>query len=82
VNIGSGRPVVVREIAATLARILERPLRLEPADPVDGAHHPPPRVYADTTRLRSETTWAPKFSLEQGLRQTAEWWTARLGECA
>ena len=79
VNIGSGRPVVIRELVASLARILDRPLRLESSGAAPTAQ---PSVYADNARLRSDTTWAPRFGLEQGLRHTVEWWKARLREPA
>jgi UDP-glucose 4-epimerase len=34
----------------------------------------PSFVVADNRRLRSATGWNPRFSLEEGLRNTIEWW--------
>jgi len=34
----------------------------------------PSFVVADNRRMRSATGWNPRFSLEEGLRNTIEWW--------
>lgn len=36
------------------------------------------RLVADATRLRKETGWRPKVSLEEGLAKTADWMRGRL----
>jgi nucleoside-diphosphate-sugar epimerase len=35
-------------------------------------------VVADTQRLSREVGWQPRFTLEQGLTGTIEWWRDRL----
>jgi len=37
-----------------------------------------PLVVADVSRLRNEVGWTPRFSLDEGLRSTIEWWRAQL----
>jgi len=77
VNVGTGAPVMIREVALRLGHILERPelVRLGdlPYRPGDSMF-----VCADTRRLRENTRWAPRFTLEDGLRQTAQWWQAHM----
>lgn len=73
VNIGSGEPVSVRDVALALGEAAGRPdlVRL-------GAHShhrdDPPRLVADSRRLREEVGWRPSRTLEQGLRETLDWW--------
>jgi nucleoside-diphosphate-sugar epimerase len=76
VNIGSGQGVPVRRVveaigaetgAAELIRWGEIPVG--PDDP--------PRIVADVTRLSDEVGFAPRFGLEDGLRDTVSWWRER-----
>jgi UDP-glucose 4-epimerase len=73
VNIGSGRPVTVKRLIELAADVLgqRRLLRLGtlPVGPDE-----PSFVVADNRRMRSATGWNPRFSLEEGLRNTIEWW--------
>jgi nucleoside-diphosphate-sugar epimerase len=73
VNVGSGQPVTVREIAETIAALLGRPdliaLGAQPYIPGDPMH-----IVADNTRLRQNTDWKPQRDLETGLRETIKWW--------
>ena len=76
VNIGSGRPVSVRDIVTTIAAILDAKDRVEfgarPDNPTD-----PPFICANVKRLREGTGFTPKFDLETGLRDTVTWWRER-----
>jgi GDP-L-fucose synthase len=64
VNVGSGRDVTIRELAATVCSILgfEGDLIFDPTKP-DGA----PRKLLDSSRLFA-LGWRPRISLEQGIR--------------
>jgi nucleoside-diphosphate-sugar epimerase len=77
VNVASGDPVRIRDIVATLGELAGRPdlLRLGelPDRPGD-----PPLLVADVRRLRDEVGFVPRHSLVDGLRDTLEWWRARL----
>jgi len=72
VNIGSGRPVTVREIVATIAETLGCPEKVKfgarPDNPTD-----PPFICADTRRLVAATGFAPRFDLASGLADTIAW---------
>jgi UDP-glucuronate decarboxylase len=77
VNVGSGRPVSVRDVVATIGELTGRPDRIlwgaRPVDPAD-----PPVICAEITRLRRHTGWAPRYDLEEGLRLTVDWWRDHL----
>lgn len=73
VNIGSGHPVMVRDVVNALGGLLGRQdllafgaLPYKEADPMF--------VCANNERLLRETSWTPRYELEAGLRQTASWW--------
>jgi len=72
VNIGSGRPVAVREILNEIGRQIGRPelirLGAKPSAPNTT------RVWANTKRLASELGWTPRYDLAGGIKQTIEWW--------
>ena len=70
VNVGSGVPLTVRELVATIARICGAEDRVRfgalPYRPGDPMH-----VCADVTRLAG-TGFAPRFDLEAGLRDVVD----------
>jgi nucleoside-diphosphate-sugar epimerase len=81
VNIGSGRPVSVREVVSRIAAILDGSGRVRfgarPDSPSD-----PPFLCANNDVLEKEVGWKPRFDLEAGLRDTVDWWRARTAESA
>jgi len=78
VNVGSGQPVKLRKIVETIARYLNREENLAlgalPADPQEA-----PLLVADVRRLANVIGWKPSITLEEGLRNTCEWWRAKVG---
>jgi nucleoside-diphosphate-sugar epimerase len=72
VNIGSGEPLAVADLARRIGTLMERPdlIRLGArAAAVEEA----PLVLADVTRLRA-IGWTPRHSLDAGLGKTIAWW--------
>ncbi len=63
----------MREAIAILEGLAGRSLEIREHEPVPGDQR---RTNADTTRIRSELGWAPKVSLEDGLRAQWEWASA------
>ena len=75
-NIATGKDVSMRHTLDTIASIMDAkvefkvdPQRLRPAK------SEVMRLQGDSTLLRSLTGWKPRFSLEEGLRKTVEWFS-------
>lgn len=75
-NIATGHDVSMRHTLDTIASIMDAdvdfkldPQRLRPAK------SEVMRLQGDSTRLRELTGWQPRFSLEEGLRRTVEWFS-------
>lgn len=73
VNIASGEPVTIAELATRLGRLIGRPelvhlgaIPYRPGDPM--------RILADATALRERLGWVPRFDLDRGLAETVRWW--------
>jgi nucleoside-diphosphate-sugar epimerase len=70
VNVSSGVPTTVRNVAETIGEIVGRPDLLEfgalPENPKD-----PPCVCADISKLAG-TGWSPRYSLKTGLEDTVK----------
>ena len=79
VNIGSGIPVTVAEVATEIGRQIGKPELLD-----FGAQAPverdPPFICADSSRLKRETRWQPQYDLRSGIADTIEWWRGRVVE--
>jgi nucleoside-diphosphate-sugar epimerase len=75
INIGSGQPRSIAQVATRTAELLGRPelLQLGALPPRPGD---PPCQLADTRRLRDEVGWQPHYSLDQGLTETIKWWAS------
>jgi dTDP-L-rhamnose 4-epimerase len=74
VNIGTGRAVLVRELATRLGEIAGRPELLQFGKLAPGRE--PARIVADTRRLNSELGFRAAIDLECGLRGCFESWAA------
>lgn len=72
-NAGGERPYTVLEIVETITRLAGTGVEPE----IRGSGNPEgeiERQYVDSTRLRELTGWRPRFSLEDGLRKTIDWY--------
>jgi len=72
-NVGSGRPVALREVVETLVAGARVPIAVEADDSLRRPHDPP-FVVADITLLRQLTGWEPTISLRQSLVDVLESW--------
>jgi nucleoside-diphosphate-sugar epimerase len=75
VNIGSGNAVAVRDLVSLIGEAAGRPELVRFGD-VPQRPGDPPLIEADVGRLRDEVGWRPSVSLEEGIRETVEWWKA------
>ena len=78
VNVASGRPLALRELAERIAERIGRPelLRIGAKPTPDGE---PASLVADVRRLREEVGWSPSIELAEGLDSTIAWWREQLG---
>jgi len=76
-NAGSGEPRSVLEIVSRLTQISGRDVEPD----IRGTGIPPgeiDRQYLDSTAIREELGWAPKWDLDSGLRAAWEWYERTL----
>ena len=75
-NIATGKDVSMRHTLDTIASIMDAKVEFK----VDSRRLRPAksevmRLQGDSTLLRNLTGWKPRFSLEEGLRKTVEWFS-------
>jgi nucleoside-diphosphate-sugar epimerase len=75
-HVGSDEVVTVRGLAERIGAHLDRTglLAFGALDPSPGDA---PRVVASTARLREAAGFRPRVGLDEGLRETIDWWRAR-----
>ncbi len=77
VNIGSGQPVMVKDVIDTIAAELHRQ-DLVRLGAITSAANDPPLLCANVDRLSTEVGWSPAYTLHDGLRHTISWWRQQL----
>jgi nucleoside-diphosphate-sugar epimerase len=83
-ELSDGAPVSTPELCRALAQALGRPARLWPFPPAllrfaPGLSRLAESLEADDRAIREELGWRPPFTLEEGLRLTAQWYRAQGG---
>lgn len=73
VNIASGIPVTVRDLANLIGKKISKENLIQ-LGAISLSKDEAPIVVADTTRLKSEIGWKPKYSLNEGLDDSIRWW--------
>jgi len=73
VNIASGRPRYVAEIARELAEQMHTESLLDVKTALT-ANGDAPLLVGDARRLMRDVGWAPKYDMSDGLTQTIQWW--------
>lgn len=68
-NIGSGRPVALRDLLVAVGRAVGRPV---PVVPVSAAAGDPSRTHADVSRAAELLGWTPSVALGDGLADQVE----------
>lgn len=77
INVGTGDPIALRDIVQSTARLIGRE-ELVRFGAIPAAATDAPVVVADTKRL-ADLGWSPRTNLEDGLRETIDWWRRNLG---
>lgn len=78
VNIASGRPIYLKDLINLTARLKGRP-ELVRLGALAAAADDPPMLLADTRRLKDVVGWEERWSLEEGLEESIQWWKKKLG---
>jgi nucleoside-diphosphate-sugar epimerase len=73
VNIGSSRPITVREIVHTIGKITGQEDLIE-FGALPYRESDPMFVCANNQRLLEHTDWQQQYDLDSGLRHTVAWW--------
>ncbi len=77
VNIGSGRPVVLKNIIQKISDKINNSDHIE-YGAVPMSSDDPPLLVADVSRITKEVGWTPKYELDRGLDETILWWKSHL----
>lgn len=78
-NLGNSRTVELRELIATLERVMERTAIIARRPEQQGDV---PQTYADISKAGRQLGYAPKMSLEEGLTRFVEWYREGPGRVA
>lgn len=79
VNIGSGREVSIKEVVETVEKITGSVVVIEQEEErVRPADSEVERLVCDNDKARQLAGWAPRYSLEKGLRETVAWFKENL----
>ena len=73
VNIGSGKPIALREVIYRIAEIQNLPELIQ-LGALPTRKDDPPLLVADIRRLQKEVGWQAKHELNIALKKTIEWW--------
>jgi len=73
VNIASGLPIALKEIVFKIAEKLDGK-DLVRLGAINASTDEPALLVGDINRLSKEVGWQPKYSLDQGLLETINWW--------
>lgn len=76
INIGTGRPVSLLELARMIAKVAGTKCRLKFLPPRPGD---PSRCHADIRFAERTLGYRPRIGLEEGLKRTFEWYRESLG---
>jgi UDP-glucose 4-epimerase len=72
-NIGTGKETSVNELIEVFSKVLGREIKSEYAPPRKGEVH---RISLGADMAKKELGFVPKYSLEEGLKKTIEWYTS------
>ncbi|MDR8390234.1 NAD(P)-dependent oxidoreductase [Aliifodinibius sp. S!AR15-10] len=76
VNIASGQPTSLHEVVDIIGKSLNK-MELIEYGAIDSKNDFPV-VFGNTSRLQNELGWVPKYSLEEGIEDTINWWKRNL----
>ena len=73
-NIGNGSEISVKDLTLEIARLCDVKIKLQSSpERKRPAQSEVKRLFCDNSKILKKTKWRPRYSLEQGLRETIEW---------
>jgi UDP-glucose 4-epimerase len=73
-NIGTGKETSVNELISVFSNVLGKEIKPEYAPPRKGEVH---RISLDADMAKRELGFVPKYSIEEGIRKTIEWYESQ-----
>jgi len=77
VNIASGRPIFLKDLIGLAAQIIGKP-ELVRLGALTASEDDPPLLLADTRKLKEAVGWEQRYELQQGVKETIQWWRSQL----
>ncbi|MDY6826333.1 MAG: NAD(P)-dependent oxidoreductase [Bacillota bacterium] len=77
VNIASGSPVALKDLIMLVGELVEKEGKIR-LGAIAAAEDDPSLLLANTERLNREVGWMPRYSLQEGMKETVKWWKAKL----
>ncbi len=79
VNLGSGSEISIGELARLIAKLMHKEMKIrQDAERLRPAQSEVERLWADNTLARHLLEWRPRFSLEEGLKISIDWFKENL----
>lgn len=79
VNLGSGSEISIGELARLIAKLMHKEMKIrQGAERLRPAQSEVERLWADNTLARHLLEWRPRFSLEEGLKISIDWFKQNL----
>jgi len=77
INLGTGHEISIGDLAETILAIMGKASQIHrDRDRIRPEHSEVERLLCDNKKAKSLLSWEPTISLEEGLRQTIEWFTS------
>jgi len=77
VNVASGEPITIAQIARRIGQLLEKPDLIH-LGALPYRADEPMHILGDATVLRERLAWVPRFNIDSGLAETIHWWRQRV----
>lgn len=76
INIATNSEISMKDTLETIARLMNSDVKwVQDPERIRPAHSEVFRLFGDNTKIKKLTDWSPKYSLEDGLKETIEWFS-------
>lgn len=79
INIGSNFEISIEELTKLIAKIIGREIEVETEEErIRPENSEVERLKADTTKAKKLLNWSPNYTLEEGLKETIDWFSTHI----